>query len=60
MTATFIVSQPIEPGMEDAEIQELCRQHALAGALRCWRDGNVLKTEWPVLEDPPPGAAPGN
>jgi len=63
MPATVTTTEPLEPGISDADVQTLIDLRIQAGAIRCRREGNQLKTEWNVFgqnDDPParPGRAP--
>lgn len=49
MPATIITREALEPGIEAEELKQLVRLRLLAGAIRCWREGQVLLTEWNVF-----------
>lgn len=57
MPATVVTNEQLESGMTDEQVESLISLRILAGAIRCWREGDVLKTEWNVFgqnDDPPP------
>jgi hypothetical protein len=49
MPATIITREALESGLEAEDIQQLVRLRLLAGAIRCWREGDLLLTEWNVF-----------
>jgi hypothetical protein len=49
---TTITKEPIEEGMTDEEIAKLIDVSLKAGAIRAWREGNMLLSEWKIIKQP--------
>jgi hypothetical protein len=57
MPATVTTREQLEAGISDEAVAGLIQLRLMAGAIRCWREGNVLLTEWNVFgqnDDPAP------
>jgi hypothetical protein len=49
MPATVTTREPLEPGITDDALKGLIALRMKAGAIRCWREGDMLMTEWNVF-----------
>jgi hypothetical protein len=49
MPATVITNEPLEAATTADELATLISLRMQAGAIRCWREGDMLKTEWNVF-----------
>ena len=57
MPATVTTREQLDPGISKDAVDGLIHLRLQAGAIRCWREGNVLLTEWNVFgqnDDPKP------
>jgi len=49
MPSTIVTKEQLPADIKDEEVKELIRLRIKAGAIRSWRDGNQLLTEWNVI-----------
>lgn len=49
MPSSFISKEELPANVQDDEVKEMIRLRIKAGAIRCWREGNQLFTEWSVI-----------
>ena len=49
MPATVTTKEPLPPDIKQDELDALIRLRMKAGAIRCFRQGDELHTEWNVI-----------
>ena len=47
---TFVTKEIIDDGLTDEEIKVLINLRLRAGAIKAWREGNFLFTEWKIIK----------